>query len=154
MRCPIALSRRSSLCSNDHSNQGMNGLNFMPALEPNPDNKETLNTTVTSGKGDVETKSSIMELFDSKKQLQRQSLPLRSNVQPEIGATPLRVGGPPHVWNSSMKTAPPSATTGKGSRSGTANGSLGGAERYGYLSFSEVQVGSTQQCKRRVLTPT
>lgn len=123
----------------------MNGLNFTPALEPNPDNKETLNTTVTSGKGDAETKSSIMELFDSKKQVQHQSLPLRSDVQPEIGATPLRVGGPAHVWGSSVKTAPPSATTGKGSRSGTASGSLGGAERYGYLSFSEVQVGSTQQ---------
>ncbi|CAM9103450.1 unnamed protein product [Ascophyllum nodosum] len=82
-----------------------------------------------------------MVVFNSKKQQEQERplpLPLPPDVPLEAGATPLRVGGPGHTWYSSVRTAPPSSGTGKGSRTGT--GSVGGAERYGYLSFSEVQV--------------
>ena len=121
----------------------MNRLNFSPALRPDADNKETLETTIASaGKEGADAKNSIMVVFNSKKQQEQERplpLPLPPDVPLEAGATPLRVGGPGHTWYSSVRTAPPSSGTGKGSRTGT--GSVGGAERYGYLSFSEVQVG-------------
>lgn len=56
-------------------------------------------------------------------------------------------GGPaPNTWNPAnsltnpSKTAPPSTGTG-GSGGRASAGYVGGAERHGYLSFSEVQVG-------------
>ncbi|CAM9202566.1 unnamed protein product [Scytosiphon promiscuus] len=65
-------------------------------------------------------------------------------------------GGPvAHTWNPAnsltnpSKTAPPSTGTG-GSGGRASAGSVGGAERHGYLSFSEVQVSGAVRSSRDI----
>lgn len=65
---------------------------------------------------------------------------IQSPLPPPASAAPA-----PHAWNvnsltNHSKTAPPSTSTGGSGGGRTSLGSVGGAERHGYLSFSEVQV--------------
>lgn len=134
----------------------------------NGETGETLHTTTASGNAEgAETKSSlsmsIMELFDTSN-----GAGTGANAGAAV-ASASRIGGgtpaaaaaaaavasaiksplprAPHAWNNvhsltnQSKTAPPSTSTGGSAGGGRASlGSVGGAERHGYLSFSEVQV--------------
>lgn len=137
----------------------------------NGETGETLHTTIASGNAEgAETKSSlsmsIMELFDTNNGGGGGGVAAPVAVTPaaRIGSgtaaaaalkSPLPLppaSAAPHAWNNvnsltnQSKTAPPSTSTGGGGGAGRASlGSVGGAERHGYLSFSEVQV-----CEKRV----
>lgn len=78
-----------------------------------------------------------MDLFDAHHRRAPPAAPTPGDTQ-----TPRRGMMASHAWASTSKVTTPYSTRGKGgtgSGSGGA-GSVGGAERYGYLSFSEVQV--------------
>lgn len=102
---------------------------------------------------------SIMELFDTSNGVGASAATVATTPAARIGsgtaaataaaaaaaaATKSPLPPAPRAWNTAVngfKTAPPSTGTGGSAGGGRASlGSVGGAERHGYLSFSEVKV--------------